>query len=327
MYRLLIGRVAARCIALTFALTFFGAVAQEYPNRAVRIVVAFPPGGPSDYAARVIAQKMLETLKQQVIVDNRPGGAGLIGAEHVVRSAPDGYTLLIGNLGMLSILPHLRAKMPFDALKDITPVTNLIGGPSFLLVHPSLPVKNIKDMIALAKKNPGQLTYASASVGQISHMNGELMKLLAGVDMLHVPYKGTGPIMPELISGQVSMTFSTAVENLNFVKAGRVRLLAVTGRQRLPMLPDTPTMIESGLPGFESLNWNGLVGPAGLRPEIAQRLHRESVRALNLPDVKEKILAQGNQPIGDTPAEFTTFIRAESDKWGKVVRTAKIKID
>lgn len=331
MYRLSIGRVAACCIAPTFALTFaltcFGAFAQEYPNRAVRIVVAFPPGGPSDYAARVIAQKLPETLKQQVIVDNRPGGAGLIGAEHVVRSAPDGYTFLIGNLGMLSILPHLRAKMPFDALKDITPVTNLIGGPSFLLVHPSLPVKNIKDMIALAKKNPGQLTYASASVGQISHMNGELMKLLAGIDMLHVPYKGTGPIMPELISGQVSMTFSTAVENLNFVKAGRVRLLAVTGRQRLPMLPDTPTMIESGLPGFESLNWNGLVGPAGLRLEIAQRLHRESVRALNLPDVKEKILAQGNQPIGDTPAEFTAFIRAESDKWGKVVRTAKIKVD
>jgi tripartite-type tricarboxylate transporter receptor subunit TctC len=301
--------------------------AQEYPVKPVRIVVAFPPGGPSDYAARVISQKMPESFKQQVIVDNRPGASGLLGAEQVARAAPDGYTLLIGNLGMLCILPHLRAKMPFDALRDFTAITNLIGGPSFLLVHPSVPARNLKELIALAKRMPGQLTYASASVGQISHMNGELMKMLAGIDILHVPYKGTGPVMPELIGGQVSMTFSTAIENLSFVKAGRVRILAVTGRQRLPMLPEVPTMIEAGLPGFESLNWNGLVGPAGMPREIVQRLHREAVRALHLPDVREKIEAQGNFVIGDTPEQFAAFIRAESDKWGKVVRQANIKLD
>jgi tripartite-type tricarboxylate transporter receptor subunit TctC len=193
-------------------------------------------------------------------------------------------------------------------------------------LHPSVPAQNLKELIALAKKRPGQLSYASASVGQISHMNGELMKLLAGIDVLHVPYKGTGPIMPELIGGQVSMTFSTSVDNLQFVKAGRVRLVAVTGKERLPMVPTTPTMAESGLPGFESLNWNGIVGPAGMPRDIVQRLNREFVRALNAPDVKEKVIAQGNFVIGDTPEQFGAYIREEYEKWGRVVKQANIKV-
>lgn len=299
--------------------------AAQTAGKTMRIVVPFPPGGPSDYAARVVALKLPEYLGQPVIVDNRPGASGTLGAEMVARSAPDGNTLSIANVGMLTVLPHLQVKMPYDTFKDFTPVTNLIGGPSFLLVHPSVPARNLQELIALAKKRPGELTYASASVGQISHMNGELMKLLAGIDVLHVPYKGTGPIMPELIGGQVSMTFSTSVDTLQFVKAGRVNLLAVTGKQRLPMVAGTPTMEEAGLPGFESLNWNGLIGPAGIPRDVLTRINREIVRAINAPDVKEKVVAQGNFVIGDTPEQFSAYIRSENDKWARVVKAANIK--
>lgn len=319
-------RIATGLAALALSVFPLTAAAQG-AGKPVRIVVPFPPGGPSDYAARVISQRLPEYLGQPVIVDNRPGGNGTTGAEFVARAAPDGMMLCIANVGMLTILPHLQAKMPYDALKDFTPVTNLIGGPSFLLVHPSVPARNLKDLIALAKKRPGELAYASAGVGQISHMNGELMKLRAGIDVLHVPYKGTGPIMPELIGGQVSMTFSTSVDNLQFVKAGRVNLLAVTGKQRLPMLPDTPTMSEAGLPGFESLNWNGIVGPANLPRDALTRLNREIVRALNAPDVRERIAAQGNFTIGDTPEQFADYVRSEFDKWGNVVKQAHIRLE
>ena len=314
-------------MSLLHALPLCDASAQQFPSRPIRIVVPFPPGGPSDYAARVISATLPEFFGQQIVVDNRPGASGTLGAELVARAAPDGYTLVIANTGMLTILPHLQKKMPYDAFNEFTPITNLIGGPSFLLTHPSIPVKNVAELIALAKKRPGQLTYASASVGQISHMNGELMKLLAGIDMLHVPYKGTGPIMPELLGGQVSMTFSTSVDTLGYARANRVRLLAVTGAKRLGIVPDTPTMAESGLPGFESLNWNGIVGPAKMPRDIVERLNREIVRALNLPDVKEKVAAQGNDIIGDTPEAFGKFIRAESGKWGRVVKQAGIRLE
>jgi tripartite-type tricarboxylate transporter receptor subunit TctC len=314
-------------IVAAAALTLAAQAGAQAPGKQVRIVVPFPPGGPSDYAARVVAQKLPDFLGQPVIVDNRPGANGTLGAEFTARSAPDGMTVCIANVGMITILPHLQAKMPYDTFRDFTPITNLIGGPSFLLVHPSIPARNVKELVALAKKRPGELTYASAGLGQISHMNGELMKLLAGIDVLHVPYKGTGPIMPELIGGQVSMTFSTSIETLQFVKAGRVKLLAVTGKQRLPMIPDTPTMEEAGLAGFESLNWNGIVGPAGLPRDVLARLNREIVRAVNAPDVKEKVAAQGNFVIGDTPEQFAAYIRAEYDKWGRVVKQANIRLE
>lgn len=315
-----------RCVLALLSLFATAAIAQT-SGKPLRVVVPFPPGGPSDYAARVVSQKLPEFLGQPVIVDNRPGANGTLGAEYVARSAPDGTMLCIANVGMITILPHLQAKMPYDTFKDFTPVVNLIGGPSFLLVHPSIPAKNVKDLIALAKKRPGELTYASAGLGQISHMNGELMKLLAGINVLHVPYKGTGPIMPELIGGQVSFTFSTSIDTLQFVKAGRVNLLAVTGKERLGVLPDTPTMEQAGLPGFESLNWNGLVAPANLPRETLMRLNRELVRAMNAPDVKEKVVAQGNFVIGDTPEQFAAYIRTEYDKWGRVVKQANIKLE
>ena len=322
------GRAVALCLAWALASAAASlAHAQTFPAKPVRIVVAFPPGGPSDYAARVVSLKLVESVGQQFVVDNRPGAGGALGTELVARAAPDGYTLLIGNTGTLAVLPHLQAKIPYDAMRDFTAITNLIGGPSFLLTHPSVPVKNLRELLELARKRPGQLTYASAGVGQISHMNGELLKQLARIDLLHVPYKGTGPVMPEMLGGQVSMTFSTSIDNLQFVKTGRLRGMAVTGKERLAVAQELPTMAESGLPGFESLNWNGIVGPAGMPVDVVTRLHREIVRAINLPDIKEKVAAQGNFVIGDTPEQFSAYIRAESEKWARVVKQGNIRID
>jgi tripartite-type tricarboxylate transporter receptor subunit TctC len=320
------GATTALCAAVLLVLPLHAEAQTTGPTRIVRLIVPSPPGGPSDYAARLVAQRLPEALGQPVIVDNRPGGNSVPGLEFAIRQPPDGNTLAIATVGVLAILPHLQ-KLPFDTLKDLTPVANLIGGPSYLLVHPSVPVKSVKELIALARKRPGELTFASASLGQISHMNGELVKVLAGIDMLHVPYKGTALVLPALISGEVSMTFSTSNDALQFVKSGRLRLLAVTGRQRLALMPDVPTMVESGLPGFESLNWNGIVAPAGMSRELLLRLNREIVRAINTPEIREKTGAQGNFVIGDTPEEFATFIRAEFAKWGDVVKRAKIKIE
>ena len=319
-----------RCIAgslITLALCSSGyAIAQTYPAKPVRILIPFAPGGPSDFTARIVGAKLAEYLGQPVVPDNRPGAGGAIATEMGARAAPDGHVLLIANTGTFTVLPHLQ-KLPYDALRDFTPVANLIAGPAILLVHPSVPARNLRDLINLAKSKPGALTHGSAGVGQSSHMNGELLKQLAGIEFLHVQYKGTGPILPELIGGQVMMHFSTAVDNLQFVKAGRVRALAVTGKERLSVAPDIPTMAEAGLPGFESLNWNGIVGPAGLSREIVDRLNREMVRALNAPDVKEKIVGQGNYVVGDTPEQFGAFIRSESAKWARVVKLGMIKVD
>ena len=314
-------------VAGLLALAPLLASAQAYPVKPVRILIPFPPGGPSDYAARVVGIKLAEFIGQSVIADNRPGAGGLVATELGARAAPDGYTLLIANTGTFAVLPHLQAKIPYDAMRDFTPIVNLIAGPAFLLVHPSVPARNLRELIALAKKMPGQITHGSAGIGQSSHLNGELLKQLAGIDFLQIPYKGSGPIIPELIGGQLMMHFSTSVDNLQFVKSGRVRALAVTGTTRLSVASDLPTMAEAGLPGFESLNWNGVVGPAGLQRDIVLRLNQEMVRVLNLPDVKEKIIAQGNYVVGDTPEQFAAFMRAESDKWQRVVRKGNIKLE
>ena len=303
-----------------------GVGAQPFPAKAVRIVVPFPAGGPSDYAARVVSQRLQEFIGQPVVVDNRPGAAGTLGAELVAKAPPDGYTLLIANVGMLSVAQFVQ-KLPYDPQRDFAPITNLIGGPSWLLVHPSVPARSVKELIELAKARPGQLTYGSAGTAQVSHLNGELFKVLAGVDLLHVPYKGTGPIIPELLGGQISMSFSTAIENLQFVRAGRVRALAITSLKRSPVVPEVPTVDESGLKGFEVLNWNGIVAPAGTPREIVARLNRDIVRAAQQPDVRERVGAQGNLVIGDSPEEFAAYIRVEADKWSAVVKKAGIRID
>jgi len=303
-----------------------GAHAQAYPTKPVRIVVAFAPGGPSDYAARVVAQRLPELLGQQVIVDNRPGAGGILGADLVAKSPPDGYTLLIGNTGMLCVSPYLYSKLTYEA-KDFAPVTNLIGGPSWLVVHPSVPARNVKELIALAKLRPGQLTYGSAGAGQISHLNGELFKITAGVDIVHVPYKGTAQITPDLLGGQISMSFSTDIQSLVLAQAGKLRMLGVTGRTRSPAAPEVPTVDESGLQGFEVLNWNGVVAPARTPRDIVTRLNRDFVKVIHLPEVRERVEAQGNIVIGDTSEEFAAYIRAESEKWSRVIKQVGIRLD
>jgi tripartite-type tricarboxylate transporter receptor subunit TctC len=319
--------MALRLLGSLWFLAAGAAVAQTFPVKPVRIVVPFPPGGPSDYAARVVSVRLTEFLGQTIIIDNRPGVGGVLATELVARNAPDGYTVLIANTGTMAVSPHVYTKLSYDPFRDFTPIANLIAGPAVLLVHPSVPAKNLRELIDLAKRRPGQLTIAHAGVGQQSHMNGELLKQLAGIDLLNVVYKGTGPILPELIGGQVSMNFSTSSDHLQFVRSGRVRAIAVTGAERLQVAPDIPTMAEAGLPGLESLNWNGVVGPAGMARDIVTRLNRDLVRAVNSPDVKEKIIGLGNYVIGDTPEQFAAFMRAESAKWAQVVKKANIRLD
>ena len=318
----LLGTGAALCLAIGN-----GVLAQSFPAKPIRIVVAFAPGGPSDFAARVISQRLPELLGQQTVVDNRPGAGGMVGAEMVAKSPPDGYTLLIANVGMLSVAPYLYSKLSYNPAKDFAPITNLIGGPSWLVAHPSVPAHSVKELIALAKARPGQLTYGSAGAGQVSHLNGELFKIMAGADIVHVPYKGTGQITPDLIGGQISMSFSTDIQSMLFAKAGKLRMLAVTSLKRSPAAPDVPTVDESGLKGFEVLNWNGIVAPAGTPREIITRLNRDFVKVIQLPEIRERVGAQGNIVIGDTPEEFGAYIRAESDKWAKVIKQVGIKLD
>ena len=324
----LVRRSAGTCVSLVLAMALAElAGAQSLADKPLRIVVPYPAGGQSDYAARIVSIKLAELLKRPIVVDNRPGANGMVGTALVARAAPDGATVVVGSTGTLGVLPHLQSKIPYDVLKDFTPIVNLIGGPSFLLVHPSVPVSNLRELIALAKRQPGRLAYTSSGHGAISHMNGELLRQLAGIDLLHVPYTSATNQITELIGGMVSMSFSTSVDTLQFVRAGRVRLLAVTGKQRLPMIADTPTMEEAGLPAFDSLNWNGIVGPANLPRDIVNRLNRDMVQAINSPDIIAKVAALGNYVIGDTPEQFGAFIRAESEKWGSVVRRGNFRID
>jgi tripartite-type tricarboxylate transporter receptor subunit TctC len=317
----------APAVALVLGFAHGTAAAQRYPSKTVRIVVPYPAGGPSDYAGRVAAQKLSEYLGQQVIVDNRPGGSGAVATEQVARAAPDGYTLLIANGGTFSILPHLVMRAGYDPARDFAPIANLIGGPCYLLVHPSVPARNLRELVALAKARPGQLTLGSGGVGQITHMAGELLKVSAGIEILHVPYKGMAQVVPELIGGQISMIFSTAVETLQFAKAGRVRPLAVTSKARVASAPDVPTIAESGLSGFEALTWNGIVAPAALPRDLVQSLNRDLLRAVASPDIQERLAVQGNYAIGGSPEAFGAYIRAEFDKWGDVVRKANIRME
>ncbi len=318
----------ALCLAMLLAFAFPAAAwAQNFPSRPIRIVVPAPAGGPSDFAARIGSQHLPEFLGQSVIVDNRVGGAGVVGADIVAKSPPDGYTLLVASVGLMVILPYLLDKLPYDAFRDFTPIANLIGGPTVLMVHPSVPARTLKELIALAKARPGQLTYGSTGPGQMSHLSGELLKRQAGIDMLHVPYKGTDYLFTQLVGGEISMNFSTAVDGLAFMRAGRLRALAMTSLKRSAVMPEIPTMDESGLKGFEATNWNGIWAPARTPPDVIARLNRDIVKATQAADVRERVAAQGNMVYSDTPAEFAALIRREADKWSKVVKDANIKLE
>jgi tripartite-type tricarboxylate transporter receptor subunit TctC len=304
-----------------------GAWAQTFPSKPIRIVVPSPAGGPSDFAARMVSLHLPEAIRQSVIVDNRPGGAGVIGVEIAAKSAPDGYTLLVGSVGLMCVLPFLIEKLPYDAFQDFIPITNLIIGPTVLMVHPSVPARSLKELIALAKARPGQLTYGSTGPGQISHLSGELLKRRAGIDILHVPYKGTAPLFTQLVGGEISMNFSTAVDGLAFMRAGRLRAIAVTSLKRSPAMPEIPTMDESGLKGFEASNWNGIWAPAKTPRDVIERLNRDIVKSMQAADVRERVTAQGNAVASDTPEQFAAYVRAEAERWSKVVKDANIRIE
>ena len=299
--------------------------AQSYPTRTVRLVVPFSPGGSTDVTARILAQKLTEAWRQQVIVDNRAGAGGNIGAESVARAAPDGYTLLLATTGVMAINHKLYKSLPYDSLKDLAPVTQIGGLPLILIVHPSLPAKSVRDLVAMAKAKPGSLSFASSGVGSATHMTAELFRMMAGVNMVHVPYKGSGQAMTDLISGQVGVAFDQITSSIGHVQSGKLRALAVTSAKRFPSVPNLPTVAEAGVAGYESVSWNGIAAPARTPREIIDRIQGEVARALQQADMKERFLKDGIEPIGSTPEQFAAHIRSERAKWEKVVDRAGIK--
>jgi tripartite-type tricarboxylate transporter receptor subunit TctC len=315
-------------IAIVFFVWVAPAFAQEaYPTRSIRMVVPYPPSGGTDIVGRMVAQKLSETFGQTVVVDNRGGATGHLGTEIVARAAPDGYTLLMGNVAPNAINVSLFAKIPYDPVNDFEPVSLVALTPNILIVHPSLPAKTVKEFIALAKAKPGTLNYSSAGIGSSSHLAPELLAMMTGIEVVHVPYKGGGPGMVDLMSGQMQFMMTTTPAAIPHVKSGKLRALGVTGAKRSQSLPEIPTIAESGVKGYEVSTWYGVLAPARTNKAIVTRLHAEIVKLLAVPDTKEKLLAQGFEPVGSTPDEFGAYIKSEIAKWAKVIKTAKIKAE
>ena len=301
--------------------------AQQYPGKPIRIVVPFPAGGGTDILARALGQKFTDAWGQPVIVDNRPGANGNIAGEYVAKSPPDGYTLIVCTVGTHAINPAIYPKMPYDPVRDFTAITNLVMLPTVLVVHPSLPVRSVQDLITLARKQPGQLNYSSAGSGSQPHLTAEMFKTAARINIVHVPYKGATPQMTDVVAGQVALTFATATSGVPFVKTGQLRALGVTTPARVAVLPDIPTIAESGLPGYEAVGWSGLLGPAGIPAAIVEKLNTEVVRIIRLPDVHARLIGLGTEPRTTTPEEFSTYIRSQVTKWAKVVKDSGARLD
>jgi tripartite-type tricarboxylate transporter receptor subunit TctC len=297
---------------------------QGYPAKQIRLVVPYAAGGATDLTARTVGAKMGETFKQTIVVDNRTGAGGVIGAEIVAKAPPDGYTVLLASPAEIAVLPHLQ-RLPYDPQKDLAPVSLAATTPLIFVVHPSLPVKSVKELIAFVKSHPGQLTYASAGTGGVQHLAGELLKITYHLDMVHVPYKGAAPVMPDLIGGHVPMFFSGMPPAMPHVRAGKLRALAVTSTKRSPAAKDVSTMAEAGVPNFVFTNWFGYFVPAGTSGEVIARLNAEINRALKLDDVKAKLVTVGLETLGTTPAELGRFVREESDKFAKLIKASGAK--
>jgi tripartite-type tricarboxylate transporter receptor subunit TctC len=291
------------------------------------MIVPYPPGGSADILARAIGAKVGEGLGQPVVIDNRPGAGTIIGTEATAKSAPDGYTFMLGTVSSHAINPALNPKLPFDPVKDFTPVSLVASIPFAMIVHPSVPAKSVQEFVALAKSKPGQLNYSSAGNGTSNHLAGELLKSMAGIDIVHVPYKGSAPALNDLIAGQVSLMFDLVLTAAPHIKSGAVRGLAVTGAQRSAVLPELPTVAESGLRGYEVSAWFGIFAPAGVPQPVAKRLNAEFVKVMREPDLKQRLASLGADPLTSTPEEFSTYLRSEIDKWAKVVKASGMKVD
>jgi len=307
-------------ILLVLLMLFSGiAAAQSWPTRQVRFLVPFPPGGSTDVAARTLAEKLSTGLGQQAVVENRGGAGGAVGAGEAARAQPDGYTILFA-ANAVSLL-HLAVKnLPYDTLRDFVAITQVTTQPNVFAVHPSVPASNIKELVTYAKANPGKLSYGHSGAGGGQHLTGELLKKMAGIDMVGIPYKGGGQLITDLIGNQIQVGVAGTTPMIPHHQAGRIKILALTSLERFPPLPDIPTVVEAGYPGFESSQWLGLLAPRGTPQEVVVKLHAETVKALKLPDVRERLIRAGLQPVGNTPAEFTHVIRSEIEQFGKLAR-------
>jgi len=301
--------------------------AQNWPTRPVRLISPFAPGGGADITSRAVAQKLSISLGQQVLVENRGGAGGMIGVDIAAKSPADGYTVVMGTIGPIAINPSLYKKMTYDPMRDLIPVSQAANALNVLVVHPSLPAKNVKEMIAIAKARPGQMNYGSSGPGATDHLAGELFNVLAGVKMVHVPYKGGAPAMLDLVSGNVQVVFSTVSTAIAAMDSKRVRPLAMTGNQRFELMPELPTVAEAGLKGFEVNNWYGIFLPAGTPKDIVTRLNADVVKALAAPDVKKRLLEAGIVATSSSPEGFTTYVKAEAAKWAKVIKDANISVE
>ncbi|MDB5905203.1 MAG: hypothetical protein JWM26_4081 [Betaproteobacteria bacterium] len=312
--------------AFAVALSTIARAQVPYPTKPVRLIVPQSPGASTDLTARLIAQKLSAAFGQPVVVDNRPGAGSIIGTDLVAKAAPDGYTLLVV-ASSITLNPSLHRNLPFDVLRDLAPITQLSAFPNLLTVHPALPVKTVKDLIALAKAKPGSLNYGSSGSATGTHLSAELFKYMTGIDMVHVPYKGGGPAVQALLGGQVQLNFATIVSVLPHVRSGKLRAIAVTTAKRSPSMPEIPTIAESGVPGYDHGPWNGFLAPARTPRAVIARLNEETARILHLPETKAVFTNEGAEPVGNKPEEFGAIIKAETAKWGKVIQSAGIKAD
>ena len=310
-------------LALLLALPL--SAAAQYPQRAIKMIVPFPPAGATDVVGRIVAQKLTERLGQSVVVENRPGAGGSIGSDLVAKSAPDGYTLLMATSSTHSIGPALQ-KLPYDPIRDFAAITHVANVPNVLVVSPKLPVASVKELIAYAKARPGQLNFASSGVGTIVHLNAELFKMLAGVDIVHVPYKGTALSIPDLANGSVAILFDSLASVMPHVKSGNARPLAMNAPQRSPLLPDVPTLAEAGMPAFDRYTWFGMFAPAGTPPEVVRRLQAEVAAALKATDLRERFDAVGAEAVGSSPEQFVERIRSDTVRWAEVIKAGNVKV-
>jgi tripartite-type tricarboxylate transporter receptor subunit TctC len=309
-------------VLLAFPAT--AAAADSFPSKPAKIIVAFPPGAATDIVGRILAQKLADMWGQPVIVDNRAGASGTIGTDVVAKAPADGYTMLLGTLGNLAANPSLYRNLPFDMGRDFTPVSLVVMVNFVMVVHPSTPAKTVKELIALAKAQPGQLNYSSSGAGGLPHLAGELFKSMAGVDLVHISYKGSVPSFTDLLGGRITVTIDNLPLALPYIKSGRLRALAVVGPKRQPMLPDVPTMVEAGIPGYELTNWFGLMVPAGTPRDIVTRINTDVAKVLKMPDVRERLLGMAAEPVGSTPEQFSAFLKSETAKWAKVIKDGGI---